>query len=123
MAVPRFGAAVASPTAPTSGRAPHEVESSDTQQPLVLMHVACCVCGATNGQPVGVGEDFEYRTSPDSFLAMRCRDCGLVYLDPRPATSELARIYPPHYHAFDFSAERYGFVYRVRRRLEARRAM
>jgi SAM-dependent methyltransferase len=89
----------------------------------VLEHVACCVCGATDGQPVGVGEDFEYHTSPDSFLAMRCRSCGLVYLDPRPATSELTRIYPPDYHAFDFSAEKFGFVYRVRRRLEARRAM
>ena len=123
MAVPRFGAAVASPMAPTPGRALREVEPSDQQQPLVLMHVPCCVCGATNGQPIGVGEDFEYRSSPDSFLAMRCRECGLVYLDPRPAPSELARIYPPNYHAFDFSPERYGFVYRVRRRLEAHRAM
>jgi SAM-dependent methyltransferase len=81
------------------------------------------VCGAADGQPVGVGEDFEYHTSPDSFLAMRCRNCGLVYLDPRPAPTELGRIYPPEYHAFDFSPERFGFVYRVRRALEARRAM
>lgn len=91
--------------------------------PLALTHVACCVCGAEDAAPIGVGEDFEYHTSPDSFLAMQCRRCGLVYVDPRPASTELERIYPSTYHAFNFSAERYGFVYRVRRRLEGRRAM
>jgi SAM-dependent methyltransferase len=90
---------------------------------LALSHVACCVCGAEDCVPVGIGEDFEYRTSPDTIIAMRCRSCGLIYLDPRPAPAELPRIYPPNYHAFDFSPERFGFVYRVRRWLEARRAL
>jgi 2-polyprenyl-3-methyl-5-hydroxy-6-metoxy-1,4-benzoquinol methylase len=54
---------------------------------------------------------------------VQCRRCGLIYLNPRPTLDELGRIYPSNYHAFDFSEERYGFVYRVRRRLEARRAL
>jgi SAM-dependent methyltransferase len=116
---------------PTPGSVPREGVSSSSREnapgargtPLALVHVACAVCGSTDGQPVGVGEDFEYHTSSDSFLAMRCDHCGLVYLDPRPAASELPRIYPPNYHAFDFSPEQFGFVYRVRRRLEAHRAM
>ena len=83
----------------------------------------CAVCGADDAEPVGVGEDFQYRTSPDSFLAVRCRRCGLVYLERRPAPSELGRIYPDEYHAFDFSPEKFGFVHRVRRRLEARRLL
>jgi SAM-dependent methyltransferase len=37
--------------------------------------------------------------------------------------SELKRIYPPDYHAYDFSASHYGLIYRVRRRLEARRLL
>jgi SAM-dependent methyltransferase len=91
---------------------------------LCLERSSCCVCGDVGASvPVGVGEDFEYRTSADTFLAMRCEGCGLVYLDPRPAESELSRIYPENYHAFDFSAERFGFVYKVRRRLEARRTL
>jgi SAM-dependent methyltransferase len=49
-----------------------------------------------------MGEDFEYRTSSDTFVAMRCRSCGLLYLNPRPSVSELQRIYPPTYRAFDF---------------------
>jgi SAM-dependent methyltransferase len=85
--------------------------------------VLCNVCGSDEVIPLAVGEDFEYRTSPDSFLAVKCQGCGLVYLNPRPAMTELDRIYPPDYHAFDFSADRYGFVYKVRQRLEAKRIL
>lgn len=91
--------------------------------PLEMEHVACDICGPSVVEPVGVGEDFEYWTSPDTFLAVRCTACGLVYLDPRPAATELDRIYPPTYHAFDFSEERFGLVYKVRERLEARRLL
>lgn len=91
---------------------------------LTLEPVRCCICdSADDGVPIGVGEDFEYRTSRDTFLAMRCRACGLVYLNPRPAARELSRIYPANYPAFDFSEENFGFVYKVRRRLEARRVL
>lgn len=90
---------------------------------LKLHPVSCTICGHVDTDPIAVGEDFEYRTSPDSFLAVRCRRCCTVYLDPRPAESELDRIYPVSYHAFDFSAERFGLAYRVRRRLEARRLL
>jgi 2-polyprenyl-3-methyl-5-hydroxy-6-metoxy-1,4-benzoquinol methylase len=102
--------------------APHGVGSSD-KAPLELTHVGCCICEDDDGEPVAVGEDFEYGTSPDSFIVMRCRGCGLFYLNPRPHVNELSRIYPPTYHAFNFSCERFGFVYMVRRRLEARRLM
>lgn len=90
---------------------------------LSLVPARCCLCEDDDAEPVAVGEDFEYRTSPDSFLAMRCRGCGLIYLKNRPAMSELSRIYPPSYHAFDFSPERFGLIYKIRRRLEARRAL
>lgn len=90
---------------------------------LTLTHEACCLCGVEDGEPIAVGEDFEYRTSRDTFLAVRCRHCGLVYLNPRPSLGDLDRIYPATYHAFSFSAERFGLAYRVRQRLEARRLL
>lgn len=99
-----------------------KVAVSDTR-PMQLVPTGCCICDDDDAEPCAVGEDFEYRTSADSFVAMRCRSCGLVYLDPRPAMSELARIYPPTYHAFDFSPGRFGLIYNVRRRLEARRVL
>ena len=90
---------------------------------LELERTRCCICDTTDADPIAVGEDFEYRTSADSFLAVQCRRCGLVYLDPRPTTDELPQIYPDNYHAFSFSEERFGLVYKVRSRLEARRVL
>lgn len=90
---------------------------------LSLVAVGCCICEADDAAPLAVGEDFEYRTSEDTFLAMRCHSCGLVYLNPRPSLDELSRIYPENYHAFEFNEERFGLVYKVRRRLEARRVL
>ncbi|MGZ4712655.1 MAG: class I SAM-dependent methyltransferase [Acidimicrobiia bacterium] len=94
-----------------------------THRPLRVEAAHCCICGTRDSEPVGVGPDFEYRTSPDSFLAVRCLHCGVVYLDHRPVAAELDRIYPDHYHAFAFTEDRFGLVYSVRRRLEARRLL
>ena len=90
---------------------------------LRLEPAQCCLCDAADDEPLAVGEDFEYHSSRDTYLAVRCRGCGLVYLKLRPAESELSRVYPPSYHAFDFSPHRYGLAYAVRRRLEARRLL
>lgn len=97
--------------------------SDELLGPLRMVNGSCAVCGSVPAEPVGVGEDFEYRTSADSFLAVQCNECGLVYLHRRPAPSELQRIYPDDYHAFDFSADQFGLVHRVRRQLEGRRML
>lgn len=83
----------------------------------------CCICGTRDSEPVGSGPDFEYHTSPDSFLVVRCTRCGVVYLDPRPTTGEFDRIYPDDYHAFTFTHDDFGVVYSVRQRLEAWRLL
>jgi SAM-dependent methyltransferase len=90
---------------------------------LELIPARCCVCELDTALPVGLGEDFEYRVSADSFLAVRCPTCSTIFLNPRPAPAEEARLYPAKYHAFEFSAERFGLIYRIRRRLEARRLL
>jgi SAM-dependent methyltransferase len=90
--------------------------------PLCLEPAVCCSCGETDASvPVAVGDDFEYRTSADQFVMFRCRRCGLLYLNPRPAKSEFARIYGGAYHAYQFTEERFGLSYRIRERLETRR--
>ena len=92
-------------------------------KPLKLVRAQCCICESDAAQPIGAGEDYEYRTGDETFTAVRCRACELVYLNPRPDASEFERIYPPTYHAFDFSETDFGFVYRVRARLEAKRLL
>lgn len=94
-----------------------------TEKKLKLAHVECCICETDEAKPVGVGEDFEYHTSTDVFVAMRCDSCGLVYLNPRPDISEFETIYPSNYHAFDFSEQDFGLIYKIRSRLEAKRVL
>lgn len=98
---------------PNEGSTRHlELESVDT----------CCICGSSESvEPIATGMDFEYETSPDTFTAKRCSKCDLVFLDPRPALSELSTIYGPEYHAYDFTEEKFGLAYKVRAWLESRR--
>ncbi len=90
---------------------------------LLTVETGCCICGDSAAKKIASGEDFEYRTSRDVFNMDQCRDCGLVYLNPRPHEYEFERIYPDNYHAFEFSEEKFGLVYRIRKRLEARRLL
>ena len=92
-----------------------------TTTKLNLQFVKCCVCESNDATLIGMGQDFEYQTSSYTFSAMRCKSCGLVYLNPRPSITEFEKIYPPSYHAIDFSKKNFGFVYSVRSRLEAGR--
>lgn len=100
-----------------------ELKAQVQDTPLRLVPTQCTLCELDDCEPLAVGADFEYRTSPDEYLAVRCRRCGLVYLNPRPAEDEARRIYPDNYHAFQFQAAEFGLVYRVRRWLEARRLL
>jgi SAM-dependent methyltransferase len=90
---------------------------------LKLVSVRCCVCDTSNAAKIGSGYDYEYFSCPDWFDVQHCRECGNVYLNPRPDISEFNRIYPPSYHSLDFSEENYSFVHNVRSRLEANRLL
>lgn len=62
-----------------------------------LALVPCPGCGGDDAEPVAVGQDFEHGTVPDSLLAVRCRACDLVYLNPAPAPGARDRLYPAAY--------------------------
>ena len=83
----------------------------------------CCICELNNAEIVGAGKDYEYKTSPDTFFAMKCNSCGLVYLNPRPNVSEFKKIYPVTYHALNFSEKEYGLVFKIRSFIEAKRLL
>jgi SAM-dependent methyltransferase len=74
-----------------------ELAASGTETGLKLVLVRCPLCGADEAEPVAVGSDFAHSSSRDSFLAVRCTECELTYLNPRPAPEERPRLYPPDY--------------------------
>lgn len=90
---------------------------------LNLEESDCCICDSETGREIGSGEDYEYHSSPQTFSALQCDNCSLVFLNPRPAMTEFERIYPADYHAFNFSEKDFGLVFKIRSWLESRRAL
>jgi len=65
------------------------------------VETVCNFCGSANRSLVTQGREHEYdNTTDDLFAVVACRDCGLVYLSPRPDVSELDTIYPPNYYSY-----------------------
>ncbi|MGH7499286.1 MAG: methyltransferase domain-containing protein [Gemmatimonadales bacterium] len=58
------------------------------------MPLDCPVCGDAEAEPIAVTEDFAYPVTRESLLALRCTDCGSVYLSPGPAVADRARLFP-----------------------------
>lgn len=81
---------------------------------MKLINVQCYICGNTETSTIGQGPDFEYHTSDDEFTMVQCSSCGLVYLNPRPDSSELGTIYPDNYIPYRFDEHLSGFVNKLR---------
>ena len=65
------------------------------------VRVSCYACGSDEQKVIARGREHEYTTTTDDlFSVVKCAKCGLVFLNPRPAESELATIYPNEYAAF-----------------------
>ncbi len=59
-------------------------ETNVAAQTLSLAPADCPVCGDAEAEPIAVSEDFGCRATEEALLAMRCSDCGCVYLSPAP---------------------------------------
>lgn len=73
-------------------RGPREVEpqSQVGQKPVAAITPAltptdCPVCGDAEAEPIAVCSDSEHPEGGEAFLALRCSECGSVYLSPAPA--------------------------------------
>lgn len=62
--------------------------------------VVCDLCGADDAESLLMLRDRMFRTTEEAFRLVRCRRCGLRYLNPRPATEVLDRYYPATYDPF-----------------------
>jgi len=61
-------------------------------------HVTCNLCGHDRTSIVLRQRDPIFG-SPEEFTVVRCRTCGLLYLNPRPTIEEIGRYYPQQYFA------------------------
>ncbi|MBI3769012.1 MAG: fatty acid desaturase [Deltaproteobacteria bacterium] len=90
----------------------------------------CPVCDATQPRRLYEVREHEYdNTTDDRFPFVECSQCGAWFLNPRPAESELATIYPPNYYTNvleersggDVAAAKSGLFHRIQNWLFKRR--
>jgi 2-polyprenyl-3-methyl-5-hydroxy-6-metoxy-1,4-benzoquinol methylase len=85
-----------------SERAPQELCQSGAPFITTEDISTCPVCGASQHLPFAVGFDYELMTCQNPWRFVRCSECTHVWLNPRPAVSELPVIYPPSYYAYNY---------------------
>lgn len=87
------------PTGPASGGEPPDAHQAagDRTPSLPVSPAFCPACGDQPSEPAAMLEDFEFRTSSDTFLALRCQTCGTVFLSLVPTDGALDQIYPAAY--------------------------
>lgn len=66
----------------------------------VMESVRCALCGSDNPELLFVGHDRLHRV-PGEFNVVRCRECCLVYLNPRPTWNEMEKYYPVDYAPYN----------------------
>lgn len=72
-----------------------------TEETDTMQSVRCDLCDSDNHQTVLSGTDKLHRVTDERFDVVRCRECGLMFTDPRPAENEIGRYYPSaSYYAY-----------------------
>lgn len=61
--------------------------------------VPCVICEVDDCETILVAKD-RLHGIPGEFPVVRCRRCGLVYLNPRPRSEDLSKYYPSDYRAY-----------------------
>jgi SAM-dependent methyltransferase len=60
--------------------------------------VACDLCKSDQSEVVTRQRDLLLEVTNDEFTIVRCRQCGLIYLNPRPSKDLLGSYYPTVYY-------------------------
>ena len=60
--------------------------------------VLCDLCRSNDSEVIVRQKDLLLNVTEDEFSIVRCRGCGLVYLNPRPDQNLLGSYYPPVYY-------------------------
>jgi SAM-dependent methyltransferase len=66
---------------------------------MQLTNVTCDLCGSSRSEPILTRGDLNTDLEGD-FTLVKCLDCGLIYLNPRPAISSFGEIYPEDYDQY-----------------------
>jgi len=81
-----------------------------------MEYVRCDLCDENHAILLFFGRD-RLHGLPGSFNVVRCRLCGLVYVNPRPTQQEIKKYYPKQYGAYRGASAKSPDVREMRKRL------
>ena len=84
--------------------------------------VCCPGCASSKYELLTKSQDFDYFTSDTVFQIVRCSECHLIYINPRPSLTEIAKIYPEEYSAYNFSNINKPIIRKARLFMQAAKA-
>ncbi|MFO7539974.1 MAG: class I SAM-dependent methyltransferase [Chloroflexota bacterium] len=88
-----------------------------------MEYVACDLCGADDSEELFIGRDEWYGRS-GTFPTVRCRQCGLIYVNPRPDPKTIGHYYPADYAPYFLAVEdEPSWWQRLNRRLALRKRL
>ncbi len=66
-----------------------------------MIKIACNICGSNDYDFLFSGRDRFCRVDNQLFDVVKCRNCGLAYINPQPTQSELKKYYPEDYSPYE----------------------
>src|SRR5437867_3453682 len=72
--------------------------SVSNQHSSHLETVSCDLCGSDQSDLFIQQQDLLLAVTDEKFSIVRCRQCGLVYLNPRPSSDMIGTYYPDVYY-------------------------
>ena len=90
------------------------IPNYDSNAPIIATEPVqrCPVCNGEQRSLHAEGYDYELQTCGNIWRFWSCDECSAIWLDPRPALSELGTIYPSTYYAYEMSETLSPFVLR-----------
>ncbi len=64
---------------------------------MTMENIRCNLCLSDNWVYLFAAQDWVF-PSPEKFNFVKCRNCGLVFMNPRPTSEEMQTYYPVEYH-------------------------
>lgn len=90
-----------------------------------MENISCDLCGVDDAEIIFSGMGWK-QPVPDGCVLVRCHQCGLMYLNPRPTPDEIGNFYRPDYSPYQpaIEDERFWLMRSIRRgKLVRRRRM
>jgi SAM-dependent methyltransferase len=81
-----------------------------------MEYVNCNLCGLDDTRVLFTKKD-KFRISEDGFNVVKCQECGLFYINPRPSLEEMGKFYPDTY-SWKETLEAESFLTKCLRKLE-----